>query len=232
MAVQRIRPHLYRLLLGRYQAYVWSDGDGSTLIDSGEPGSTPLIADALREIDLDLSAVDRIALTHFHDDHTGSAAEVAARSGAEVVAHADDVPFIRGEAPGPPPALTDVERALHAKVAAGLQPAPPVRVDRAVRDGDVLDFADGARVVSTPGHTDGSIALHLPEHGVVITGDIAAEHGGEVMLGVFNLDRADAVASFRRLGDLDVDVACFGHGEPVLSGASGRLREAAEALSV
>ncbi|MEE6273197.1 hypothetical protein V2J56_07540 [Georgenia sp. MJ206] len=33
MAVQKIRPHLYRLLLGRHRAHLWSDGDGSPLVD-------------------------------------------------------------------------------------------------------------------------------------------------------------------------------------------------------
>ena len=35
MPIQRIRPHLYRLLLGRYQAYLWSDDDGPTRAGSG-----------------------------------------------------------------------------------------------------------------------------------------------------------------------------------------------------
>lgn len=229
MSIHEIRPHLYRLVLGRYQAYLWADAEGTTLIDTGEPGSMPMIADALREIDLDLPAVDRIVLTHFHDDHVGAAADVVARSGAEVIAHRNDVPVIQGEASGPPPNLSEFEKELHAQVAAGLQPAPPVRVDRPVGGGDVLEFAGGAHVIPTPGHTNGSIALHLPTHGVILTGDIAAEHAGEVMLGVFNLDTTEAAASFRRLADLDVDVACFGHGEPVTD-ASHRFRQVAEKL--
>ncbi len=148
------------------------------------------------------------------------------------MAHSADAPVIRGEAVGPPPNFTDFERELHARVAAGLPPAPPARVDREVRDGDVLDFGGGARVISTPGHTDGSIALHLPEHGVLITGDIAAEYEGEVILGVFNLDRAQAAASFGRLADRDADIACFGHGEPVIGDAQARLQQAAATLDV
>ena len=96
----------------------------------------------------------------------------------------------------------------------------------------MLDFGGGARVISTPGHTDGSIALHLPEHGVLITGDIAAEYEGEVILGVFNLDRAQAAASFGRLADRDADIACFGHGEPVIGDAQARLQQAAATLDV
>jgi len=231
VSIVELRPHLYRLTLGRYQAYLWRDDDSVTLIDTGEAGSEPVIADALQQIGLAPADLDRLVLTHFHDDHVGSAAAVGSWGAVQVVAHALDAPVIRGEVPGPPPAFTDFERGLHARVAAGLPPAPPVRVDREVRDGDVLDFGGGAHVVSTPGHTDGSIALHLPEQGVLITGDIAAEFEGGVILGVFNLDRAEAAASFRRVADLDADVACFGHGNPVIGHAHAQLQQVAATLA-
>lgn len=233
MSIVELRPYLYRLLLGRYQAYLWRDEQSVTLIDTGEAGSGPRIAGALEQIGLAGSDLDRVVLTHFHDDHAGSAAEVASWGVAtQVVAHTADAPVIRGEAEGPPPNFTDFELELHAHVAAGLPPAPPVRVDLEVRDGDVLDFGGGAHVISTPGHTDGSIALHLPKHRVLITGDIAAEYEGEVILGVFNLDRAQAAASFRRVADLAADVACFGHGEPLIGNAQARLQQAAATLDV
>ncbi len=52
MSIVELRPHLYRLILGRYQAYLWCDDDGATLIDTGEAGSGPVIADSLRQIGL------------------------------------------------------------------------------------------------------------------------------------------------------------------------------------
>jgi hypothetical protein len=48
------------------------------------------------------------------------------------------------------------------------------------------------------------------------------------MLGVLNLDRAQAIASFHRPAALDADVACFGHGDPVLGRASVVLRESTD----
>jgi hypothetical protein len=50
------------------------------------------------------------------------------------------------------------------------------------------------------------------------------------MLGVFNADPAAAVESFRRLAQLDAELACFGDGEPVRTEAGARLREAALAM--
>jgi glyoxylase-like metal-dependent hydrolase (beta-lactamase superfamily II) len=101
--------------------------------------------------------------------------------------------------------------------------APPVRVDREVTDGDPLP--GGAVVVGVPGHTPGSIAVHLPRERVLFTGDtIARAPDGRVVLGVFNVDRAQARASAAKQAELDVAVACFGHGEP-LEDASAVLRE-------
>ena len=64
---------------------------------------------------------------------------------------------------------------------------------------------------------------------MLFTGDTIA-NVGTVMLGTFNQDRARTVASFQRLADLDVETACFGHGEPIASGAGDRIREVAATL--
>ncbi|GAA3776584.1 MBL fold metallo-hydrolase [Plantactinospora mayteni] len=232
MGVTQLHPQLYLLTLGTYQSYLWDDDGSATLIDTGAPGSGPAIADALRQVGLDTTAVDRLVLTHFHDDHMGSAAEVVRWGGMTVVAHASDAPVIRGEQAGQPPHFTEAERVLHEQVAAGLESAPPVRVDVTVVDGDILEFGGGATVVSTPGHTDGSIALYLKRHRILFTGDVAAHHEGSVIPGVFNTDRDRVFASFRRLSELDADVVCFGHGAPLLNEGQLRMRDVAARLDL
>ena len=82
--------------------------------------------------------------------------------------------------------------------------------------------------VAAPGHTPGSVAVYLPRHRVLFTGDAAARgQDGTVIGGVFNVDRAAAASSLRRLAQLDVAVACFGHGEPLTGDATAALRAAA-----
>lgn len=206
---------LTRVAIPVGQCWLWRDGDDVTLVDSGPAGSEDLIAAELTRIGLDRDAVVRIVLTHFHDDHAGSAAAVRAWSGAEVVAHTAEAPVVRGDVAGPFPELLPAEHELLAQVTAGMPAAPPCPVDREVVDGDVLAFGGGAHVLHAPGHTDGSIALHLPGPRVLFTGDTVAEHGGVVLLGPFNLDRRRAAGSFRRLVALDVDLALPGHGEPI-----------------
>lgn len=107
----------------------------------------------------------------------------------------------------------------------------PSRVDRELDDNEVLD-AIGARVLSVPGHTDGSIALHFPNEAVLFTGDVAIQQQGQVMLGPFDHDRARARESFRRFADIDVDTVCFGHGQPLRGDETAKLRAAATANEV
>lgn len=233
MDVIEILPRLTMLRFPVGQAYLWADDDELTLIDAGPIGAGRTIADAVTALGRAPSDVRRVVLTHFHEDHAGGAAEFAALSGAEVLAHRLETPVIRGEAPGPPPALEDWEVPIHAAARAQLPPGDPAPLEHVTElsDGDVLGLGDGARVVHVPGHTPGSIALHLPAHGVLFTGDTvaAAPDTGAVLPGVFNLDRALLLASFRRLADLDTQVACFGHGAPLTDRASAVLREVATA---
>ena len=218
-----ITPHLTMLRVNGWQLYVWRDEDSVTLIDTGAPGSGAEILSAV-------PGIDRMVLTHGHVDHSGSAAELQRATGAAVLIGAGDAAAVRAGAALPPPVFEDWEVAIHQRVSANLpETAPPVPVDRELVEGDVLGFGGGAEVLAIPGHTEGSIAIHLPRHGVLFTGDTIA-NVGTVMLGTFNQDRAQTVASFQRLAALDVETACFGHGEPIASGAGTKLREVAATL--
>lgn len=227
MDVIELRPRLHFIRLPAGHAYLWRDDDGLTLIDAGLPGSGPLLADAIRQAGHQPANVRKLVLTHFHADHIGAAAEITGWGDVEVLVHQGDAPFVRGAGTGPAPDLADWEKPVYEQVMNQLpaQGVTPPRVDREFADGDQLGFGDGAVAVAVPGHTPGSSALYLPRHRVLFAGDAAARRpDGTVTCGVFNVNRAQAAASFRRLAALDFGVACFGHGEPITRDAATRFR--------
>ncbi|MEX5634215.1 MBL fold metallo-hydrolase [Parafrankia sp. FMc2] len=238
MSVVELRPDLYFLRFPVGHVYLWRDPDGLTVIDAGLPGSGRRIAAGIRDLGHDLSEVRRLVLTHGHVDHAGAAAEIADWGDVRVLAHQADVPLVEGRAEAAPPDLADWERPLWDEVHSALPAtaAAPAQVDQALGDGDVLDIAGGAVVVGAPGHTAGSIGLYLPGPRVLFAGDIMARDPRSpdprtpVFPGVFNADRAEALGSFTRLASLDIETACFGHGEPLATGAGAFMHAALEGV--
>ncbi|HEX5206009.1 MAG TPA: MBL fold metallo-hydrolase [Actinoplanes sp.] len=77
MDVVEVLPELVMFRFPVGHAYLWRDPSGLTLIDTGVPGSARSIAAALDDLGHRIADVRRILLTHYHVDHTGSAAEIA-----------------------------------------------------------------------------------------------------------------------------------------------------------
>ena len=99
-------------------------------------------------------------------------------------------------------------------------------MDATLQDGDHLGLLGGATVVHVPGHTPGSIALHFPSERLLICGDVIDNRRGR--LGpppkAFSADTDQAVASLRRLAELEFDVLCPGHGAPLTERAGDQVR--------
>jgi glyoxylase-like metal-dependent hydrolase (beta-lactamase superfamily II) len=228
MELDRINDWLWCLRTPIVQAYAVRERDGFNLIDTCTAGEEGAILEALAAADRQAGPVPvyEILLTHGHDDHTGSAAALAERTGAQLIAAHDEAPVISRERPAAPPVLLDWERPLFDAVTPNVPPAAPVRPNRLVGDGERLGWERDPTIIATPGHTPGHISALFERDRVLVAGDALASHDGRPMLGVFNADPATATATARQLATLDVDVACFGHGEPLRDRAAARLAEA------
>jgi glyoxylase-like metal-dependent hydrolase (beta-lactamase superfamily II) len=232
LEVLEITDWLWSLRMPLVLAYAVRERGGFNLIDAGIAGCGETIIRALADIENTSPAdvvIHDILLTHGHDDHIGGAAELVARTKARVLASAIDAPVIESSRSAPSPRLLPWEVPLYEQTQPQVPPAPPVRVDIQLQDGDLLPWSKPAKVIATPGHTAGSVAALFPADRVVVAGDAIASHAGRPMLGVFNSDPPAAMESFCRLASLDVEIACFGHGEPVLAGANTALTRAIDA---
>ena len=139
-------------------------GEEIALIDSGVASSEKIIVDHLRRGSRTPEEISRLILTHGHPDHIGAARAIKEISGCSVAAHPADRIWIE-----------DTDQQFVERPVPGFKDlvGGSVRVDEILQDGDVLDLGDGLRieVLSTPGHSPGSISLWMPDDGVIFTAD-------------------------------------------------------------
>ena len=179
-----------------------------TLIDSGGPGSAGRVLGYVVGLGRRPDEVERIVLTHVHLDHAGALAELRAATGARVCVHESEVGRLAGDDPPAPLPHPLLDRALRP-----VMQTRPVPVDEPLRDGDVLPGLGGVEVLHVPGHTRGSIALHIPSRRAAIVGDALQIRGGRLAppSRFFSEDLGLAQRSIERLAGLDLDVLIFSH---------------------
>ncbi len=102
--------------------------------------------------------VKQIVVTHAHIDHIAGAQQLKELTGAPVLYNQRDLPLV---------AMMDVQ-ATWIGIATPKVNAP----DDDLTDGKTVSVAGlNAQVLHTPGHTQGSLCLHLAEYGLLLAGD-------------------------------------------------------------
>jgi glyoxylase-like metal-dependent hydrolase (beta-lactamase superfamily II) len=226
MAAKKIVDGLWQIALGAVNVFVIDD-DGIALIDTGLPNSAGKITTALRELGRQPSDVRRILVTHCHPDHAGSVAELKRITGAPAYMHALDAALVRrGESRRPftpsPGLLPKILFRLF--IGPNQVPIEPAEIDGDLTDGLELPIAGGIRVIHTPGHCAGHVALLWHRHRLLFVADAASNMLG-LGLSIVYEDLQEGLRSLATLSALDFDMACFGHGAPLLSRASERFKK-------
>jgi glyoxylase-like metal-dependent hydrolase (beta-lactamase superfamily II) len=196
----------------RDNAFLVDGDDGLTLIDVGWAKAPATLLNTVAELGRKPSDVKRIVLTHAHPDHVQGAAELRRHTGARILIHAEDSAWLEaGRVPtegrsGALGRLVDRLPKLH---------WTPFGADETVTDGELIEGSDGLRVIHTPGHSPGHIALHHEPSGTVFVGD-AVFHRGELAIGPAPLAadphlRADSLRKLPR----ELQAVAFAHGTPL-----------------
>jgi hydroxyacylglutathione hydrolase len=125
----------------------------ATVIDPGEDIAKILAVLASHHLTL-----EQIVITHAHIDHVGAALQLKKLSGAPIVMNQHDLPLLK---------IMDIQAGWLGVAAPEV--APP---DVDATDLLALNIAgQSAQVLHTPGHSEGSICLHLPASQLVLAGD-------------------------------------------------------------
>ncbi|MBO0899387.1 MBL fold metallo-hydrolase [Cellulomonas sp. zg-ZUI22] len=237
----RLGPHLHRIGNDVIAVHLVDTPEGVTIIDAGLAGHWRELLAELRVMGRTLDDVRGVVLTHGDTDHLGFAERLRRDHGVPVHVHAADADRARG-GDKLRPALGSwrlgavLGFVAHALRKGGWRTTYLTEVVE-VQDGDVLDLPGAPRVVSMPGHSPGSIAVHVPVADAVFVGDALTTR--DVLTGrtgpqpaPFTDDPVLALASLERLTGLAASWLIPGHGAPWrgdLADAQAAVRRAAAA---
>lgn len=151
-------------LLDRYVYCYIAFGDKITLIDTGVAGAQTVIFDYIIRSGRNPREIALIILTHSHPDHIGAAKPIREAVGCRIAAHAAERDWIE-----------DTQKQFRERPVPGFPAlvAGSVEVDTVLAEGDLPDVGNSlqCRILSTPGHSRGSLTLLFKDEKTLITGD-------------------------------------------------------------
>jgi glyoxylase-like metal-dependent hydrolase (beta-lactamase superfamily II) len=225
--VKEIARGIFRIPGKIGNCYLVGDRENWVLLDAGTEGNADRIAKSAEERFGEGARPVAIVLTHGHFDHAGSAGSLAERWNVSIYAHRLELPYLTGRSKYPPPDPT-----------VGGFMANMVRFFPN-RNYDYTEFmrelpANGApgmegwKIIETPGHTPGHVSFYREEDRVLLAGDAFTTVNQNSMLAVltmkreislpptyYTMDWEAAYDSVARLAELEADIFCAGHGEPM-----------------
>jgi glyoxylase-like metal-dependent hydrolase (beta-lactamase superfamily II) len=221
--------------------YLLEDGGRLTLVDAGLPADWGAFTSALSRVGRSHADVDAVLITHHHRDHAGNAERLRS-SGARVLAHPADAPYLRGERHFSDRGIVRyLWRPWYAQyilryVAKGITRTPAVAEIGDLADGERVDVPGSPRVIHVPGHTPGSCAILLEQRGLLFTGDALVtldvargprgQAGPQIVRGPHTDDATRALESLDVLAATRARVVLPGHGDPWTHGVESAVEHA------
>ena len=230
----QLAPSLHRIGSSLVNSYLVEAGGLVTIIDAGLPGYWSDLPKELEAMGRTIADVRAVVLTHGDTDHIGFAERIRRERNVPVYVHELDAGRARGEVRKPSSGWGPVNlRALlgfllYTARKGGLRIKPLTQV--ATFTEGTLDVPGAPRVIHLPGHTPGSVAIHVPAVDAIFLGDafttrsvLTGKEG--LQAGPFTLDPEGAKASLAKLEGLEATWVLPGHGEPWSGGLPEVLRQ-------
>ncbi|MGQ8873804.1 MBL fold metallo-hydrolase [Paenibacillus sp. TSA_86.1] len=207
--------------------YLVEEEESLTLIDAGMPFSLKGILATAASLG---KPINTIILTHAHADHIGALDGLkAALPDAEVCISRRDAQLLTGDTSLLP---HEPQTPIRGSVPKAVRTKP----DRLLEDGDQI----GSLVaIASPGHTPGHMAFMDTRSRLLIVGDAYQVRGGLAVSGrvrplfpfpaLATWNREAALASAKRLAELEPSVLAVGHGRMLRQPAAAMRAAVADA---
>jgi glyoxylase-like metal-dependent hydrolase (beta-lactamase superfamily II) len=208
-----------------YPTLLW-DEETVILVDAGLPSSLPEIQKSMAQVGVPISKINMVFISHQDLDHMGCLPELLRLSDhkVQVLTHGEEKPYIQGDKPllraNPEQvakmlaSLPEDQRQQMEKMAKETMQYSKVKVDKTVKDGEVLPYCGGITVIHTPGHTPGHICLYLNQSRTLIAGDALDVNEGQLNGPRPGLSADETLAnkSVKKFTQYDIETVICYHG--------------------
>ena len=201
---------VHRIKCGNGNCYIVENGACGILVDTGKKEFLQRVIDACRQYN-----VKMIVLTHAHFDHAENAAQISDMFGIPIAMNDRDCDLIKSNTNQELSASTFLGKIV---LSASLKDfsarkMPEFKPSVLLNDGDNLsDYGIDARIISLPGHTDGSIGIDVDEKHLII---------GDALMNMFYptvsmlyRNKEEMLESARKISRIGDRIIYFGHGSP------------------
>jgi len=203
----RVIGNLYAVGTYDLGVFLITSPQGHILINTGIEDSTPMIRKNIESVGFRLDDVKILLTMQSHWDHTAALAEIKQITGAEMWATEDDARVLEDGGVSDP----------HF---GGKQSFKPVKVDRIIKDGEVIKLGDiRLTTVLTPGHTEGSSSYTMKvseggrDYDVAIANMASINPGKKLVVEPTYAGISDDFAeTFRKQNQMAVEVWVAAHG--------------------
>ncbi len=193
--------------------YLVSDDGGEkfALVDTGTGFNCQHVINKIEE-ETPMSSIDAIILTHEHFDHCGGIRHLSEYCNADVMIHEKGAETI--------------ENGLDWSAALFGAKQPKIKVDRKLKDGDVIELGkERLEVIYTPGHSPGSICLYERKSKSLFPGDTIFSDGGVGRTDFLGGNINELVNSIEKI-DIGVLNLYPGHGPHVIGNGNKHVKMA------
>ena len=200
-------------------SYVIQFKDHCVLIDCGMDKKAKEILEAIEKTGKELKT---ILITHGHLDHINGLARIKERFPKAIVASSEED---KNAVEGKKTLLPKGFKGFIYRFLSIFIKYKGVKVDKTLREGKFENF----EVISTPGHTKGSLSFLLKVEGrnVLFVGDLVLNKENKLSLAPdeFNFDRRKIIESLKKISKIKVDYLFSGHGEVVKENVNEKLNK-------